>query len=373
MEDDRFEPASPIAVAPSAGGFVERTKRAAYLLLTTIVTSFLVGMFVVMFIETRGPADTQDGRVIERIEGSRDVTRCYNNSSRCSTTTYPTFSVVGERKDGTTWIAVGQGAYDAMRGERGVIQVSTSVITGRVVKLVGQDASDNEWSTGSSGIVWFSIGALVIWLPLLAAYEKRRRDGFFKLGAFVRSDLIFAFLGIAIGLGGLWWVTWAETASLDVASSAEIYGDFLADPLTFVAEAREGNDRIDEPGLQTGEFFDAGRSSQLATVALDQLGSVPAAPAGTIAIPVLRIPDTRRGFDRLMFAMVDQANGSETTAVDCPASLLSFPSQLGVDRDVTGGFVCFPAEISGTTLTVTGGSGVYATRTTPDYEMLPSG
>ncbi len=360
------------ARSAGAGGLVERAKRAAYLFVISIVTSFLVALFVVMLIETLGPSDTSDGRVIDRIEGSRQVTRCATTTAtRCYDTTYPTFSVIGERTDGTTWIVVGEGAYDAMRGERGVIQVSTSPITGLVVQLVGQDARDSEWTTAGSGVVWFSIGALAIWTPLLVIYENRRRGGFFKLGTFVRSDLVFAVIGIIIGLGGLWWVTWSKTASIDVATSAEIYGDFLADPLSFLAEAEEGSERIDQPGIQTGEFFEAGRNHRLATVAIDQLGSVPTVPVGTIAIPLLRIPDSTPGNDRLVFTMVD-LDGNATDAIACPPTLLPFPSQLGVDRDVTGGLVCFPADAAGATLTIQGGTGVWATRTTPDYEVLPT-
>ena len=346
---------------------MQRVKRGAYLVVVTLVTSFLVGLFVVMVIETLGPSDTADGRVVDRIDGERTVTRCYG-AGRCTRTTYPTYSVVGERTDGTTWIVVGEGAYDAMRGEAGVIEVETSNITGRVVGLVGNDSFDNEWSITGSGVVWFSVGALVIWITLLVAYEWRRRTGCFDLGAFAWADLGFAAVGLVVGAVGLWFVTWSKTASLDVASSDELYGDFLADPLSFVGEA---GDRIDQPGIQLGEFFDVGQRTRVVTVAVDQLGDPPElGPDDPIAIPVVRLPRfSLTARDLLQFTLI-QPDGSELAPVDCAGGLLAFPTTLGVDDDIRGGFVCFPPGSDGE-LRITGGTGVFADVAIVEYEALP--
>lgn len=346
-------------------GWAQRAKRGGYLLVVSIVTTFVVGLFAVMMIEVLGPSETAAGRVIERIEGSRDVTRCTGTGS-CRTTTYPTFSVVGERMDGTTWIAVGEGPYDAMRGERGVIDVETSRVTGRVVGLVGNDSFDSEWSVSGSGFVWFSIGAMAIWMPLLVAYEWRRRTGFFALGAFVPSDAAFAVLGLVVGLVGLWFVSFSKTAGLDVASSQDLYGDFLVDPLAFVAD----DDAENPPGIQVGEFFEPGRDTRLAMVGLDDLGAVPSLPSDVMAIALLRTPQhTRSPLDRIEFSIEGPA-GAEFEPIDCPSGVLGFPSQLGVDRDIDGGFVCFPSEADGGELRLVVGSGVFADSLTPEYESV---
>lgn len=352
---------------------MQRAKRAAYLTVVTLVTTFLGGLFLIMVVETLGPSETADGRVIERIEGERTVTRCYGTpGNRCSKTTYPTYSVIGERADGTAWIVVGEGAYDAMRGERGVIRVETSNVTGRVVGLAGNDSFDNEWSVTGSGVVWFSIGALVIWIPLVVAYEWRRRGGFFDLGELVWGDLGFAVLGLAVGAIGLWFVTWSKTASLDVASSEELYGDFLADPLSFIGEAGERNDRIDQPGIQLGEFFEAGQRTRVVTVAIDQLGDPPAlGPDDPIAIPVLRLPrfDSLSSRDRVELTLV-QPDGSELASTECAGDVLAFPTPLGVDDEIQGGFVCFPPGSEGE-LRVIVGSGVFADAAILEHESLP--
>jgi hypothetical protein len=67
-------------------------------MLVGVVTAFFVANFVVLMIETAGPSETADGRVIERNEGARDMTRCNTSGARrCRTVAHPTYAFVGER------------------------------------------------------------------------------------------------------------------------------------------------------------------------------------------------------------------------------------------------------------------------------------
>jgi len=173
---------------------------------------------------------------------------------------------------------------------------------------------------------------------------------------------------VVAGALALWWVLFSKTAGLDVASSADLYGDFLQDPIEFVAQERN-----DEPGVQVGEFVDAGRNGEYATVPLAELNSSVTTEVGDdiVAVPVLQVADGGSGrFDPVEWRLV-AADESRVETTSCPSNLLSFPSQLGIDPSINGGFVCFDADPTAKiTLELEAGSGAFADIIRFDAEAL---
>lgn len=334
---------------------VKALARIGYLFVVIAISTFVVTFAGVALVEAYGPSDDQAGRVIERNEGSRTVTRCATGTSggRCRTQTYPVYSVIGEREDGSTWIVVGQGAYDAMRGERNGIEVTSSAVTGRVVRL---DGDDDSWGVRGSGFFWFAMGALIVVGGIVALWEwARRRPDRWQFGSFRRAEFAVAVPAVALGLVGLWFVTFAKTAGLDVASTADSYGDFLSDPHELLARD-DLNGEIE--GIGDDEFFGS-REVQVAVVGSDLLGSVPAPDDDAIAVPLVREVRDRVGPADPVLVHLETPDGTLVDPEPCPSGLLRFDTPLGVNPDITGGFVCFP-RTADARLHIIVGTGVFA-------------
>lgn len=169
-----------------------------------------LGLFGVVMIEVRGPSEEQAGRIVDLIEG--DTERCSGAANslvdRCET--YPTFTVIGERADGTRWLVVGQGAFDSVQPREEVL-VTTSTITGRVVGLDGEDT----WSVRSDALYPFSIAVLVVASGLGLGYEVARRRGRFVDGPFQRSDFVVLLPTVVAGLTVAWFILFWRTFGLD--------------------------------------------------------------------------------------------------------------------------------------------------------------
>lgn len=314
-----------------------RWARLAYLFGTSAMVGFFALFLVVGIVEAYGPSETDDGAVLERHRDSYTVRRCAGPgtgaTAGCRETTYPTFSVIGERRDGSTWIAVGEGVYESMAGE-GVVAVETSTITGRVVGLDGEDS----WHTSESGFVLFAGGGLLVCLALLGGYEWRRRSGRWDWGPFRPVEFVALVPALAIAAVGVWAILFSKAWGIDVVTTQERGGGFFATPY------ETGSDSLAIPKLSSWSGMGAGRIS---TVALEALSDEhrTADPAGLIAVPLIREdPD---GVTRRVLWTIE-AEGEAFEPVACPGGVTSYPTQL--DFDLSGGFLCFDAAAEGGTL-----------------------
>ncbi|MEM8924154.1 MAG: hypothetical protein AAGD35_11695 [Actinomycetota bacterium] len=186
-----------------------------YVALLGFFGTIAAGLFIVVMIEVHGPSERSGGAVVELVEGEREACRRVTDTSgrtvgpqRCRI--YPTFSVLGVRDDGSNWVVVGEGAYEAV--ETGEVDVTSSTVTGRVVRL--QQGSD-EWTLRSSGLYAFAIGLLVFVSALGAAYEYvRRTKGRFVEGPMRRSDLVMIGPSVLAGLVVVWFILFWRTFNL---------------------------------------------------------------------------------------------------------------------------------------------------------------
>ena len=141
--------------------------------------TFFVVFAAAIQIEMHGPSGSATGRVLERERSERTVVSDLNPErvSRRSTVTYPSYTVIGERNDGTTWLVVGEEPYRFAGPVMGDdITVRTSTVTGRV------DAGTRSWATrDSSAWIVGPVGLLFV-VGLLGIYEAARRRGRFAAG-----------------------------------------------------------------------------------------------------------------------------------------------------------------------------------------------
>lgn len=329
---------------------MKRLMRISYLVFVATISAFIAGFALFHTAEAFSPLDTQTGRLLERDEGERTVTRCSQRGS-CGSTTYPTFTVIGEREDGTAWLVVGEGPYRAMGGERGEITVETSNLTGRVVGLAGED---DEWEQPTSRYAVIAFVGLGLWSLLVLAYERQRRTGRWKMGRFDRLELLAVIPGVLIGLVGVAVVTLGREWGLEVVTSSELESTFIADPFEYASVQDDASDN--GPGTSVDESFKAARTPHT-VVGVDHLvEDVRAAWLATdevFALPVLRQGEPTGTLGMVRF-VVEQSSVTYET-VSCPNSLLSFPSSIDQGGNF-GGFICFDRAAEGGTLLVLSGS-----------------
>ncbi len=346
---------------------MKRLSRIAYLFLVAALTSAIVGYVLVHVAEAVAGTETQSGRVLDRIEGEREVTNCSVGRNRvCRTTVYPTYTVIGERQDGSTWLVVGEGAYDATGGERGAVEVSTSGLTNRVLGLSGED---DEWSL-PVGLTIF-VGCVVLggWGLLVSAYEWRRRDGRWKMGSFEGGERWVAVPGVAAGLVVAIFAIFSRAWGLDVVTSDDALGGFVADPFDYALVQEEATDR--GGGVQVNEPFRAARVDHTVVGAehlSEEHRTAWREADGVLAIPLLRAERPTGVLSRVEFGVV--LDGEIMLAQDCPSSLLQFPSRVG-GSGVEAGFVCFEQSAEGATFVALSGSNQFLERdASPSYELL---
>ncbi len=326
---------------------MKRAMRVLYLIFVTSVAAFFVGLGVFNLVEAAGGSESADGRVIERISGEKTTKDCttysYSSESGCIERTYPTFTLIGERVDGSTWLVVGQGAYDATRGERGTIVVSTSNVTGRVI---GLESERDQWRSPSGLYVLGSVGFLIFWAILVSAYESRRRSGAWKMGSFERAEFSAVIPGVAFGLFAAGYSMLGPAWGLEAVTSAEAEGTFLDDPFGY-ADVQIAEQEADRPGVQVNQPFTVAR---IPTTVIggeyltEKVRTAWTEAPDVLAIPILQVGQATGRMDRTFFRVF--ADGTSFDSVRCPATLLPFPSGLGAGESV-GGFVCFDAAATG--------------------------
>ena len=321
---------------PDVPGHDNRWARVAYLFGISTVLGFFALLLTVGVIEAYGPSETDAGAVLERHEDSYTIRRCSGpgtgTTAGCRETTYPTFSVIGERQDGSTWIAVGEGVYEAMAGE-GVVEVETSTITGRVVGLEGDDS----WHISDSGFALFAGGGLVVCLALVGGYEWRRRSGRWDWGPFRPVEFVALVPALAIAAIGVWAILFSKAWGIDVITTQERGGGFFSTPY------ETGSDSLDISTLSSWTGMGAGRVSTIPVEALSDEQRA-ADPGGLIAVPVIREDPT--GVARRVLWSVE-LEGAVFEPVACPGAITAYPTQL--DSQLSGGFLCFdPAAVDGT-------------------------
>lgn len=309
-------------------------------LLAAGVTTFVWGLFAVHAVEAWGPAETEAGRVVDRVEGERQQTVCdfVRNQARrrCATTTHPAYSVIGERDDGSAWVVVGPSVYDATDRARGILDVSTSTVTGRVVALDGDRV---DWHTRSSGGLLFGIGAVAFWLLMAGLLAVRARRG--DLSSWGRPPVwaaVAVLPGVVAGLAGLWFVTWSRGAGLEVRSSADRFGEFVADPLRLFVEPDDGE--------ADDRWFHDATGAELVVFGPDRLAADHAdLPSDSRVVPLVWVAHSRFG-ERGRIELRLNDGGTIVEAVGCPGSVLAFP---GTENDPATkfGFVCFDADAEG--------------------------
>ena len=342
-----------------------RLARLAYLFFVSAVSAFLFAFVAFSAIEAASGVEAQEGRVLDRIEGSRTVrTPACTSSWKCRETNYPTYSVIGERRDGSTWIVVGEGPYRAMAGENGLVEVSTSSATGRVVGLAGAGGS---WRLRSRAYIGGGLVGGAFWALLVLAYEHRRRTGRWKLGRFSWPEQLIAIPAACFGIIAFVVLTFSKTWGLTVV--APPLGTFLADPFEYgFVQAEAGT----QPGIAVNEPFTAGGveltvvgPEHLAPDVLDDWTSV---ADEVLAVPMVRVGDPVGQFNRVTFAVL---RGTERfDSVGCPSPLARFPSSVGSASTYVG-FVCFEPEAEGGEFGVYVGSSTFSElEVRPSYALL---
>ncbi len=346
---------------------MKRLSRVLYLFFVTVMTALIGGFALFHAAEANSSSDVQTGRVIDRVEGERTVTNCSGTRSRtsCRSTTYPTFTVIGEREDGTAWLVVGEGPYRAMGGERGEVEVSTSDLTGRVVGLVG---ADDEWKQPTARYATIGFAVLGFWSLLLLAYEAARRGGRWTMGRFERPELLVIIPGVMVGLFGVAFLTGGREWGLDVITSADLDSTFIADPFDYAIVQDEASVR--GGGSTVNETFTAGFTPHT-TVGVDHLvdevRDAWLAADEVFAIPLLRAGRPPVTLGRVEFA-VEHPSGTYEP-IDCPDSLLSFPESIDAE-DNFGGFVCFdPAAEGGILMVFSGSNRFMELKARPGYQL----
>ena len=343
---------------------MKRLSRVLYLSGVVVVLVFFAAFAVFHAVEASGSSDVQAGRVLDRSEGERTVTNCSRRGS-CRSTTYPTYTVIGEREDGTAWLVVGEGPFRAMGGERGEVEVTTSDLTGRVVALAG---ADDGWDRPVSGFAWFGFFALAFCSLLVVAYERARRTGRWAMGRFERLELLAIVPGSLIGLFGVAYVTVGNTWGLEVLTSSELESTFIADPFDYAIVQEDASVR--GGGITVNETFTAGFTPHT-VVGVDHLNdevrTALASELDTFAIPLLREGRPNVTLGRVEFE-IEHSSGNYV-AIDCPDGLLSFPADIDED-DNFGGFVCFdPAAEGGTLMVFSGSSRFMELKARPGYQL----
>ncbi|MFK8023422.1 MAG: hypothetical protein AB8G26_05600 [Ilumatobacter sp.] len=317
--------------------------RLGYVAIIGLVVSFTLGWFTVSMIESFGPSDSQEGRVLDRFEGETEVRQCTSRAS-CVTTTYPTYTVIGERVDGSTWLAVGEGPYEASRGHDGqLFDVTTSTVTGRVIGI------GDEWTSVGGGLMWLSLIAVVLGLGCIVSVELARRRGRLTFGEIPLRELTVAIPAVAIGLAIAWFALFSKAHGLEVVTSADRFGGFIDDPIAFVSE--EPEPAGERNPIPTGRWM--GTISEVVVVGSDDLAadvSEPLLPVGDLlAVPMMQ-EDSVGPANRVDIRLVPEGaffvDGAEP--VDCPATLAPFGGSGNLR-----GFVCFDAaDESGATLQI---------------------
>ncbi len=347
---------------------MKRLLRISYLVVVCAVTACLVVFTAFSLIEALGPNDEATGRLLDRVEAERVVTCTRNRALTCQPGVYPIYTVIGERDDGTTWLVVGEGPFDATRGETGAVSVTTSTITGRVIGLGGED---DEWTQPSALFAVAAAAALIAWGCLVWAYEARRRDGRWTMGRFAGTDLLAGLPGVIVGAFAAVFVFMGPGWRLDVVTSAEAQSGFLADPFDYALVQEEATER--GGGVVVNEPFRAA-SVDMAVVGRDHLtddvlaGWEQASNEGVLAIPLLRIGQPKGPLSTVEFFVVTPTDQIES--VRCPDSILAFPTSIG-QGDSFGGFVCFGSEAEGGEFGVYVGSNQFTERVArPAYELV---
>lgn len=343
---------------------MKRLSRIVYLFVVAAVTAFIAGFAIFYAAEASSPTDVASGRVLDRISGDRET--CSGQGLRRRCRTFPIYSVIGERQDGTAWIVVGEGPYDAMGGERGEISVTTSGLTGRVVGLAGIDET---WEQPSSRYATLGFVGLGFWSLLLAAYEYKRRSGGWAMGRFNRVESLVAIPGVILGIVLVAVVTFGKQWGLDVETSDLEESTFIADPFNYSIVQSETEDN--GPGLAINETFDAA-STPHAVVGqdhlIDEVRAAWLAADDVLAIPLLREGSPTGTLGLVTFVIEQPSETFET--IDCPSSLLSFPAGVG-QADVFGGFICFDrAAEGGTFLVLSGSIRVMDLDARPSYQLV---
>jgi len=153
------------------------------------------------------------------------------------------------------------------------------------------------------------------------------------------------------GLVALAFLIFSKTWGLDLPSSADAEGGFLDGPFGYNEVQAIANETA--PGIALDEDFRA------AGVRLNVVSHQYLAPdirasreAATriLAIPLLRV-GTPSGRMNVMSFLFEGPDGDTLEPVNCPASLLAFPSSTG-SADSFGGFVCFDRAAAGGTFVV---------------------
>lgn len=332
--------------------------RHGYVLLLAAVSCFLVGWATVSLLHAYGPRTHAEGRVIEAVSGTTQTCTWAPRASARGCQDWPNYTVIGERADGSTWAAVSKPAYTAMRGVRDPVVVESSSVTGLVVGLRG-DAARHSWDVADSPTHLIAVGALALWAALVVAYELARRRGkAFHFGRLSAAAIPVALVGAALGGIATWYVFWAKSAAIDVPSTAEMYGEFVADPLLLVY----ADPAHDEPGVQVGEWFP--RTGEPRLVVLDPLVLSPEARgeydsvSDAIVVPVVLVGNATGTRGALTWTV--HSSPGAIAPIDCPDGVTAFPTPIGTDTAVRAGFVCFPPAAALGDLEAIIGTGTFA-------------
>ena len=343
-----------------------RGRHLVYLGIFGVVGAFVIGFFAVVMVESSGPADVDSGRVVERIE--RDTTICngVGRARRCQPST--AFAIVGERADGTLWSLAGRDAYDIVRAGDPV-EVTTSTVTNRVVAL---ESDRGSWAVRESGFRILAIAWLILAVLCGAGVEfgRRKRGGVALDGPFRLTDALIVPPAVLLGLSGVWFGMF-RGEDFTGWSAASTYGTFIDDPLEFDIRATADGSTVDADGhVEVGRFS---RNSALNVVVVprrdlgeDVASAAEAEQDAVVAVPLIAREGFRPGPVRFLLVEPSELEGifpddvKGIEPIDCPDSLVAYPTELGEDDEVLGGFICFePASVgTATLLRITAGSGV---------------
>lgn len=293
-----------------------------------ILYAGLAGLFLTFFlvftaatqIEIHGPSEAATGRVLERERGERTVTSDLNPEgvSRRLTVTYPAYTVIGERDDGTSWLVVGEEPYRFAGGIMGEdITVRTSTITGRVV---GLEAGARSWETSDSSLWMVGPAGLLFVVGLLGIYEAARRRGRFAAGLTRGVWLGAGLPGVAVGAVGAIWVLFGNTWGLEVVTTADRLDGFAQRPAEVEWSRVDGR-----------EFAVIGRDNLAEDWAADH---DEVARSAVVVAVVGQRPMARTRYDYLLVS-----DGAEIASIRCPPG---FGSEWNGPDDLRGRLVCFP-------------------------------
>ncbi len=336
---------------PGTGAAPSRRQQVVQLIVLSGLTAFTVlfGLWGSLSVaEAIGPSETQRGRVLERSSFEWTNQSCFFDQPApvrlitrgpCTTFSTPAGAVTGEFPDGETWVVLGDDTgtspSDVASRPGQELDVTTSLLTGRIIALDNGRSFESRWSQirtlGTIVVIGFG-SFMIVMMALLLRMRRKRGQSFDQLP---RAAVIGAF-GTAIALGALGaWVGAIQALNqYRVPSSADRYGALIANPYDFAGSA--------EAAADAGRAIEIpGESVTVRALEADEVTPEVQSILDEESRPIVAVvAEARR---RLL--LVEVLADSGEVVVEAEPCELEFPTPIGVDDRVSAGLYCLPADV----------------------------